>query len=276
MIEKHSEARPQSGLNKADIIYETVAEGGITRFLAIFHSTPASQIGPVRSARDYFAELANEWGVLYAHVGGSDEVLVQLAQRQYKNLDDINEFSFGKYFSRLKSRTAPHNTYTSTGELTQFLKDRNLNNKATYEPWQFKKDVVLTSTTPAATVRVNFSIPSYSVRYQYDAASKHYQRFVSGKPQLDAETDEQLTATNVIVQYVSITDVPDDPKLRVDLNLVGQGKATLFSSGTMTELTWSKSKGTKTHYLDSSGTEIILPAGQTWIELTTNNSTTWQ
>jgi hypothetical protein len=126
IIENHGDARPQSGLNNADLIYETVAEGGITRFLAIFHSTPASEIGPVRSARDYFAELANEWGVLFAHVGGSDEVLAQLAQKQYKNIDSLNEFFFGKYFRRVKTRAAPHNTYTSHSELNQFLVDRSL------------------------------------------------------------------------------------------------------------------------------------------------------
>jgi hypothetical protein len=276
MIENHGDARPQSGLDKADIVYETVAEGGITRFLAIFHSKPVSQIGPVRSARDYFAELANEWGVLYAHVGGSDEVLVQLEQRQYKNIDDINEFFFGKYFRRLKSRAAPHNTYTSTGELAQFLKDRGYKDKASFEPWQFKPDATPISQTAATTLRINFSIPNYAVRYEYDPVAKHYNRFVAGKPQLDAETDQQLTATNVLVQYVTITDVPNDPKLRVDLTLTGQGKGVLFSGGMYNNITWNKSKGGKTRYFDSTGAEVIFTVGPTWVELAPTGSLTYQ
>src|SRR3989344_6912600 len=90
MVENHPDARPQSGLSEADIVYETLAEGGITRFLVLFQSRAANEIGSVRSARDYFAEIANEWGALYAHVGGSNEVIANLKKGIYENLDDAN------------------------------------------------------------------------------------------------------------------------------------------------------------------------------------------
>ena len=140
IVENHPDARPQSGLGEADIVYETLAEGGITRFLAIFQTREVKSIGPVRSARDYFAEIANDFGALFAHVGGSDEVLLELQNKHYKNLDDINQFYQASFFERIKLRPAPHNVYTSTEKLRDYLDSKNLNKDNSFAGWLFEDE----------------------------------------------------------------------------------------------------------------------------------------
>ena len=98
VIENHTQARPQSGLSNADIIYETLAEGGITRFLALYQTQDAKEIGPIRSARPYFNTIANQWGAVYAHVGGSEIALSELNAGVHKKLTDLNQYFFGDYF----------------------------------------------------------------------------------------------------------------------------------------------------------------------------------
>src|SRR5581483_1401572 len=112
VVENHPDARPQSGLSQADVVYEALAEGGITRFLAIFQSQDVKSIGPVRSARTYFNDWAQEWGAVYAHVGGNSDALA-LIKAGIPGVSDADQFFNDPYFTRISSRRPPHNTYTS-------------------------------------------------------------------------------------------------------------------------------------------------------------------
>jgi hypothetical protein len=267
MVENYPDARPQSGLLDADLVYEALAEGGITRFEAIFQTKDSANIGPIRSVREYYAEIANELGASLVHVGGSDAALQKLASGEYANVTDINQFYYGAYFHRISARLAPHNVYTSIETLKKWLADKNANQKANFETWKFKDDANPLPQTPIGSVSINFSTIDYKVTYRYDSTTNTYKRFLAGKSHTDAETKQQFSPKNIIVQFVKTVDIPNDPKLRIDVTLTGQGKAIVFQDGKAIPGTWKKTGNQRTRYYDSSGQEIAFNRGQSWIEL---------
>lgn len=273
MVENHPDARPQSGLSQAEVVYEMVAEGGITRYVAVFQQD-AGAIGPVRSARDYFAELADSWSAVYAHVGGSPEALEQIKNGMYKNLTDINEFYQGSYFTRIKTRIAPHNTYISTEKLMEYestnKKDTPLN-----PPHSFTfTDALPSPTQPATAVTIDFSLPSYKALFTYDPATQKYLRSVAGKADTDAVTKTQLAPKTVIVQETDINPIPGDDKFRVNLRTTGTGKAYIFQNGGVTIAAWKREPGKLTQYLDAQSSPISFTPGQFWIALVSKDSPT--
>ncbi len=272
MIENHSDSRPQSGLADAEIIYEALAEGGITRFVAIFQTSEAKSIGPVRSARDYFASIAEEYGAVYAHVGGSDEVLAQLNKKYYKNVTDLNEYFNGTYFERIKSKPAPHNVYTSTEKIAQFMKDKNINDTADIIGWMFKDQSPTVENRTAENISINFSQNPYKVGYTFEPTSGLYSRLQAGTPHLDSASKKQLTAKTVIVQFVSVSAIAGDEKDRIDLDLSGTGEALIFQDGEITKATWKKIGRERTIFSDLSGQPIQFNRGQIWVELVPNDA----
>lgn len=278
MVENHPDARPQSGLSQAEVVYEMVAEGGITRYVAVFQQD-AGSIGPVRSARDYFAELADSWGAVYAHVGGSPEVLDQLENGVYKNLTDINEFYQGSYFTRIKTRVAPHNTYISTQKLAEYeavtRKDASLQ---VVHPFTFT-DAAPAAPEIASNITIDFSLPSYKALFTYDLTTQKYLRSVAGKADTDAVTKTQLTPKTVIVELTDIAPVPGDDKFRVNLRTTGTGKAYMFQNGGVTTATWKREPGKPTQYLDASGNAVTFNPGQIWIAFVSKtdlDAVTWK
>ncbi len=276
VIENHPDSRPQTGLDKADIVYETLAEGGITRFLAVYQAAELSTIGPVRSARDYFAEIATEYAPVFAHVGGSDEALANLSADKYDGLDDANQYFLDKYFKRVSNRYAPHNVYTSLDLLRGLIKDKHWKSTASVAAWQFD-DAPTAGSESALETTVSFSTPSYTARFVYDPATGLYNRFMAGKIHSDAETKAQLATKTLIVQLATVTDVPNDPKLRVDINLTSGGHAYIFHDGTLVHAEWKKQNG-RTRYYGVDGKEVVFPRGQMWIAIAPNvqHTITWK
>ena len=273
MVENHPDARPQSGLSEADIVYETLAEGGITRFLVLFQSRAANEIGSVRSARDYFAEIANEWGALYAHVGGSNEVIANLKKGIYENLDDANEYYNGDFFPRKKEKSAPHEIFTSTQNLRNLIAEHNFSDIANYLSWQFKDDSPTTASgTPD--IYIDFSRAGYEVTWEYDPAQNNYKRNIYFEADYDAVSKEQIRAKNVVIQMVDVTPVPKDPFLRVDIDLNGgsdasagvKNKAIIFQDGKSTVGFW-KRENNRTRFFDANSQEIKFNRGPIWLEL---------
>ncbi len=229
MIENHPDARPQAGLLQADIIYETLAEGGITRFLAVYQSQTATKIGPVRSAREYFALLANEISAVYAHVGGSNEAISQIKAGKYKHFSDANEYYNGEFFPRPKDKIAPHNIYTSSELLEKLIAARSYLSLAKYDSWLFKDDEPATpGQITTNKINIDFSRPGYEVEYRYSTSTNSYLRFLSGDTHTDEQTGKQLAAKNVVIQLVNVTPVPNDPLLQVNIQLTGEGRAVIF------------------------------------------------
>lgn len=267
MIENAWESRPPSGIDKACVVYEALAEGGITRFMALFPvGVEVKEIGPVRSARPYYVSWAEEYNPLYVHVGGSPQALDYLRSKK-PNLYDFNQFYHAGNFWRDRTRAAPHNLYTSSDMLYVGLKSANRDAKPVYTSWNFKDEAGIdTRGEPANDIVINFSSFNYQVTYKYDRGLNQYNRYLAGKEHVTRD-GSKITAKNVIVEYVKTGLVPGD-KERLTMETVGSGNMLLFRDGQTIQGTWKKDGPTaRTQFLDAQGSPVQFDAGTTWIEV---------
>lgn len=267
MVENLVTVRPQSGLSGANIVYEALAEGGITRFMAVYlDGSPVGEIGPVRSARHYYLDWANEFHGMYAHIGGSPQALGAVGNYDIYNLEAMVE---GTYFNRKDGIPAPHDLFTA-GELMGFAVRDHIGDDAAgdFDPWLFKDDRELEDRgDQKEPIEINFSSFSYDVSWEYDKEENHYLRSNGSEPATDANTGDQLTAKNVIVQFADTTLMEADTG-RLDVQTIGEGDAIVFHDGMSFEATWKKEdEGARTRFFDSSGAEIEMNAGATWVEI---------
>ena len=282
VIENSIDARPQSGLYFADIVYETLAEGGITRLLALFQTQTPKEIGPVRSARPYFNAIADQWSAAYAHVGGSAIALSELDANVYKNLSDINQFFFGDYFYRSKDRFAPHNAYTSTDLMRSLLSKKNWANWQPRTLGDFETIPNEKLQTTVTQINAKFFNPNYAVVFSFDPATGLYNRTNGGKPTIDKINDLQIAPRNVLIEFVDDYVIPLQPANGLGLHLDESGRALLFTGGSVTDGTWRYKNGfTQYQYNDSnSQTQTMkFQPGQTWIILmpkSLTNNVTWK
>lgn len=279
MVENYPAARPQSGLVDADVVYEAPTEGGITRFLALYQTTSAKNIGPIRSARTYFVDFANEWGAVYAHVGGNSDALANIRTNDYPNISDADQFFNDPYFQRVSWRTMPHNVYTSIDKLQALIGAHQFSDSAAYQPWQFKDDTPsplipppggeggnIDASTTAADININFFTKDYAVEWKYSVADNSYARFLAGKAHKDLDSGKQITAKNFVVQLVKTFPVKSDTPLSIGMDLSSGGPANIFLDSRAIIGTWKKTDG-RTRYYDSSGNEISFNRGSIWVEL---------
>lgn len=277
ILENHIESRPVSGLDKASIIYEVIVEGDITRFFAIYDGGFSSdKIGPVRSVRPFFVELAEEWDPILFHAGGSASGLYKLS---YSSVYNINEISKdGIYFWRDAKRDPPHNLYISSNQINRALVAKNINEEeGDFLPWYFKDDqpayAKASAGKPTSTPEElsNFEVvfsnnPFYDVEYKYNADSNDYTRVINDKTH---KTDKGivLKAKNVVVQKVDAKIL--DSYGRISIELDGQGESIVYQDGRKIVGTWEKESG-RTRFYDFEGTEIKFNRGNIWIELVFN------
>ncbi|MFX3625485.1 MAG: DUF3048 domain-containing protein [Ectobacillus sp.] len=260
MIENSLKARPHSGLAEADVVYEMTVEGGITRFLAIFHDAIPSKIGPVRSSRHYFLDVVDDWNTPYIHYGASPQAYAQLSQLKQTHIDGITK---EKYFSRDASRTSPHNAYLHPNRLPVFTED--IHNKSFYFGTKNYEN------SGAKTVLFNYNSFTH-VKYVYDTENKVYKRELEGIPHSDRESDKQIRATNVIAQYASHSPALDESG-RIEIDFSKGGKAIYFFHGKAVYGNWKQDGGTM-KYLDGDGNAMVFPAGKTWIQIVDANKQT--
>ena len=301
MIENHADSRPPSGLSRADVIYEAVAEGGITRFLAIFYCGAAAEdlkIAPVRSARIYFIDWAAEYGdkPIFMHVGGANnysgsgdtarearalELLETLGWRVAKGNDFDTTYDSGfpvfwRNYERLDHPVATEHTMMASldaaykqAEERGFLVEDNEGVRwdENFVSWKFTEE----NRENVDVGKISFGFwdnkPDYDVEWTYDAGSNNYLRKNGGKELTDLDTGNQLTSKNVVVMFVRERG-PVDKNVHMLYTTIGSGQALVFSNGKAIEGTWNKNaRDERTLFLDSSGKEIPLVRGVTWIEI---------
>jgi hypothetical protein len=270
MIENSDEARPQSGLSQAGIVFEALAEGGVTRFLALYQEGQPNSIGPIRSARPYFIDWALGFDADYVHVGGSPDALAQI---QSDNVKDINEFYYGSSFTRITSREAPHNVYTSMSTL-QSLEQSLGYTSSTFTGFSRKADSP--AKVPTAT-NINFSLSNsdFAVNYIYSPTTNSYLRSEGGATMVDANTNLQLDPKVVIAIVVPWTDGPLDSSgaYYTDYSDIGSGDAYIFQDGTVVKGVWTKTDATsQITFTAPTGQVINLDRGQTWITAVSDDS----
>ncbi len=262
MIDNSPDARPQAGLSRANYVIEAEVEGGITRYLAIFaNNKMPDKIGPVRSARPYFIDWAQEFSAVYTHCGGSPEALVKITR---EGVIDLNQFYRADIFWRDNNGVAPHNVYTSGELLNKFLTTKDLS-EGKFFPFSFKKDLDFTARSEQHEININYRVRGFHVNWVYNKDANDYVRFVSGQEYQDA-SGESIRAKNIIIQVVNANVL--DEKLRLEMDIVGEGKAHVCLDGDCQAGTWKKKSATaRTRFYDNSGQEFKFNPGTTWVEV---------
>lgn len=268
MIDNLPPARPQSAIGLARIVYETLAEGGATRFMALFDgSENPSRVGPVRSARHYFVNLAEEYKAAYIHAGQSPQAADALLKLTVTDLNLIG--SAAKYGYRVADRAAPHNLYTDDTKLTYAMRDKKLLERpAEYTSWPFTPEPGL-DLRPSTSLHLTiaFSSLSFEAEWQYDRVQNVFLRSTGGTPHVDALNNQQIIAKNIVVVHV-----PAEKSLvekgRIDLTVTGRGKAEVYRDGTAIAGEWIKpTLQDRIQFVDASGVAIPFHPGPTWIEI---------
>ncbi|MDB5165475.1 MAG: uncharacterized protein JWM00_365 [Candidatus Saccharibacteria bacterium] len=272
MIENSPDARPQSGLKAAGIVFEAIAEGGITRFLTLHQEDKPQLIGPVRSLRMYYVDWLAPFNASVAHIGGSALALAEVRNGKYRDIDQF--FNAGSYW-RATDRYAPHNVYTSFERLDAL----NIAKGYTSSSFTgFPRADGKASTAPNATsIAIDISSALYNSTYTYDAATNLYNRSLAGVPHTDREAG-QITPSVVIALKVDEVTVMEDG-YRQSITTTGSGEAIIFQNGIVTTSTWTKAdRASQMTFTDAAGKPIALNRGQTWISAVPNGhgSVTWQ
>lgn len=291
MVENHSEARPQSGLSQASVVYEAPVEANYTRFLLIFPANVSvSEVGPVRSVRPYYLDWLNEYGgAQYMHVGGSPAALEKIIQ---ENVNDLNEFYRGWYYWRSDRRSAPHNVYTSSELWNKALVayEDNYKNQE-YDGWKFATSSPnhLITQSPeniqvddlskiggnevtkwsgdqvVGEIKVSFLPPVYEAVWKYNTSTNQYVRYQMNQPHTDYD-GTPIVADNVIVQKVTSQVLDTVGRLAIDT--IGTGEVIVFQNGKMITGTWKKDgRESRTRFYDANNNEIKLNSGKIWIEV---------
>ena len=296
MMENSEDARPQSGLSRADIIYEALAEGWITRFMAVYYcNTPFENItvAPVRSARTYFIDWVSEYDSLYVHVGGSNRIgenanitdrrADALGQIDQYGIKDLDQFGIGypdcyRNPDRLDHPVATEHTMVCfTDNLYKIAQKRGWTNvdsrgiawDKNFKEWSFADDATPAERGTVAKASIVFAqgYEKYHAVWDYDATSNTYKRSTGGVVHLDLDTNTPLTVKNVVVQLTKLTGPVDDHGHML-YTTIGSGKAVIFQNGKVIVGTWSKkSRIGRTEYFDNTGKAIQFVRGPIWIEL---------
>lgn len=268
-IDNAPAARPQSGLSSAYVVYETLAEGGITRFTALIVQQALAQIGNVRSARLVDIDLTQQWDGVLLHVGASTPVAQLLQASGIAQIDfDLGQNAAASY--RTADRIAPYNLYTSLARLRPYLTQSHIDQQAT-TPRAFPVGALTESAAPApgASFTIPYGSPS-TAGYVWNAAANGYLRSTDGQPVSDANTGKPIVVNNVVAHFAQeiVTNIIEDIEGSHSLKFVltGTGKAILLRDGKRVDLTWRRDRANQLMtYAFSNGTPAAFAAGNVWV-----------
>ncbi|MCM3444523.1 DUF3048 domain-containing protein [Metabacillus halosaccharovorans] len=267
MINNHPAARPQSGLTKADIVYEVLAEGNITRFLAVFQSDIPDIIGPVRSARPYYIDLSKGYDSLYIAHGYSPDALVKLTNGE---VDSLNGMEYdGTLFWRADHRKAPHNSYISKENILEGAISKQYEVAAEVEPFEFLSEEEVQNLEGE---HVNKFVIKYDnsqtwqATYEYNQTDKVYSRYSDTQQTVDLESNDPVKLSNIFVVEMDHNIVDDYGRRGIDLK--SGGKALLLQNGLMKEVEWVNEDGRILPVKD--GNIVKFVPGKTWINIVPN------
>ncbi len=265
MIDNHPDARPQSGLSEASVVYEALVEGGMTRYLAIYNKEQVvEKVGPVRSARPYYIDFLGEYGhPVYMFCGGSPQALEDVKS---VNLLAGNEIYFGSYYWRDNALVSPHNLFTSSSLWKKLSSNFNKNSTSSvWSGWQFSNSV--TSSKDIKDIILSFSY-YYEVEWKYNENKNNYERYIDNVQQKDS-AGMVLTADNILIQFAPVQLLDEVGRLQIDTS--GGGEARVLRKGGMIYGAWKK-ENSRTRFYDKEGQEIFLVPGKTWVEVLPANA----
>lgn len=268
MIDNHTGAWPQAGLNKAYLVYEIIVEGGETRLMALFKGKDVEHIGPVRSSRHYFLDYALENDAIYTHFGWSPQAESDIKSLSVNNINGITESS--QNFWRAKGKSSPHNVVTSMDKLLEIAERKGYRTTS-------EKDSVLNYTVEEITLEdgvdaTNIIIPhstSQKVEYKYNQETKKYTRYARNKLQTEWYENEDVTTKNIIITFCDSYTLNDkENKGRQGLYNIGEFKGYYITNGKAIEITCTKTtRNSQTVYKYLNGNEIEVNDGNTFIHI---------
>ena len=262
-INNHPAARPQSGLGDADVVYEMLAEGDVTRLLALYQSQIPANIGPIRSARSYFVDIAKGLDAFYVAHGYSPEAKAMLTSGTVDNINGMNYD--GTLFQRSSARKAPHNSYMP-GENVKAAAEKVgasllYEKKVLYSFYEEQDSVKIGMAANEVNMNYN-NVGSFNSVYTYDAETQTYTRTSANTLTTDGLTDEPITLSNVL--FFEMAHRIIDNEGRRDIDITSGGKAYVAQQGMLREVKWENRDGLLVA-VESDGSEVPLVPGQTWI-----------
>ncbi|MBO6137477.1 MAG: DUF3048 domain-containing protein [Lachnospiraceae bacterium] len=271
MLNNIEDALPMSGVSKADVIYECVVEGGLTRMMGLFENyDDMDKIGSVRSCRNYFVYCALEYDSIYCHYGQSVYAMPLLEEDFVDNLSGLGAEGDTVYY-RTNDRIAPHNAYASAKGIAKGISD--LGYRTDYREdytgkFTFAKDGDVITPSAKDSYDAKHIEPGYVINkpwFDYNEEDGKYYRFEYGDKQIDAENDEQLSVDNIVFQYTTWSTVDDKGYLAFDCH--SGGDMIYFSHGKAVPGSWIRFDGDlgATRYFDMEGKEVVFNQGKTWI-----------
>lgn len=258
IVENSPDSWPQSGLTEADIVFEATVEGGITRHLALYQKENSPKIGPIRSMRTYYIDIAYEYSLPFAHCGGSHDALSRIKTEKPMNMDEMYN---GSYFWRDKAiKIQEHSLYSSSEKLLKLASDKGYS-KAPASSLKFDKsywDKV--SSSKANNISMKFS-GAYSTNYVFKDGQ--YFKSMNGKATLNKDDSKAVAVKNIVIQNVKYRSRAKEVYL--DTDLVGQGDGYIISNGSAVKVTWSRADlKSPTIFKDAQGNVVPLNPGKTW------------
>lgn len=281
MIENSNAARPQSGLDSAGIVFETVSEGGVTRYLALYQENQPDEIGPVRSLRPYFLDWSMGFDASIAHVGGSAEALELAEKRDAKSL---NQFQYSDPYYRTEDRQPPHNMYVKTDGLRKLQKELQHSTsvfdnipredeKSSAENQQNSSTETDDRPDPgeegAEIIKINFSGPDFLAEFRYNMESKNYSRYLAGEPHIDRLTNQPITVKNLVILQTASEDSRNG-----NSKALGEGRALIFREGVVVEAKWRLDEfDERVKILGNDNEQIPLSKGDIWFAVLSEDKT---
>lgn len=267
MIDNVGDARPQTGLNEAMLVYEAIVEGGYTRFLAVYKDPKIESIGPSRSARPYFIDYALENDSIFVHYGGSDKALAEVKSLKIDNANGIE--SPGKVFYRTNKKKAPHNALVNVAEVWKYAETKGYRTNTTQRNVlnYVTSEIEAVSGLDANTVEIPYS--HTKVKFVYNAETKRYERNLDNKPQKDWVTGEALTTKNIIITFANnYTTDEENGYGRQALQNIGTLDGYYITNGKAVKIQCKKTtRSGRTEYQDLEGKEIEVNDGNTYIQI---------
>ena len=269
MVNNHPDARPQTGLFEADIVFEMLTEGNITRFLALFQSEQPEKVGPVRSAREYFFELAKGYDALYVYHGSAKKIEKLL---QASGVDSINGTSHdddGNLFMRDSSRVAPHNSYLLFESVYDKAEADGFNVENKQKPLTFLTEEDEVEGESAQNIQINYATSgSPVVEFTYDETNESYLRYNDSEQTVELSDETPIEVENVFIAEMDHEVIDKEGRRAIDLESGGNGY--LIQKGKVKTVEWENSDGRIVPTKD--GEEIGLVKGQTWINIIPTSS----
>lgn len=267
MVNNHKQARPQSGLHEADIVFELLAEGNITRFLALYQSSFPERVGPVRSARQYYFNLADNYDALYIYHGAAKFVDRMIQDEGVEFLNGAIYDNDKQLFIRESFRVAPHNSYVLFEEVYNRAQSKQYDTEFKHDSLLFLDEDEEITGEDAPYVKIEYSNNSPIIEYEYDTTREKYIRISDGVQSVDLETKTPIELDNIFIIEADHQVIDSEGRRAIDLQSGGFGY--LLQRGKVQKISWKNDDG----YLVPVKNNEIVPfvPGKTWVNVIQTN-----